>query len=132
MTHFFRLETAQLLLEKLTRDLARVERWPNDVDMAFDFFLTADAILDWLYSGPSAQHQREDLHNDPLLRAVRELASGANPLELKRGERAQRVLAVELSGRAAQKYGSRLSVLDMARHVHAYWTTQLPLRCGRG
>src|SRR5262245_22316428 len=81
MTHFFRLETAQLLFEKLTRDLARVERWPNDVDMAFDFFLTADAILDWLYPGPSAQHQREDLHNDPLLRAVRELAIGANPLE---------------------------------------------------
>src|SRR5262245_11653186 len=25
---------------------------------------------DWLYPGPGAQHQREELHNDPLLRAV--------------------------------------------------------------
>src|SRR5262249_14568494 len=130
MMHFFRLETAQLLFEKLTRDLARMERWPSDVDMALDFFLTADAILDLLYPGPGAQHQREDLHNDPLLRAVRELASGANDLELKRGERARRVF-VELTGRAAQTYGSRLSVLDLARRVHAYWATQLPKDCER-
>ena len=63
---------------------------------------------------------------------MQELASGANPLELKRGERAQRALAVELTGRAALKYGRRLSLVDMARRVHAYWTTQLPRHCERG
>jgi hypothetical protein len=73
--------------------------------LAFNFFLTADAILDWLYPGPGAQHQREDLHNDPLVRAVWELASGANPVELKRSEHPpQTLLAVELTGRAAQNY----------------------------
>jgi len=48
MGPFLRRETAQLLFEKLTRDLARLETWPNDADIAFNFFLAADAILDWL------------------------------------------------------------------------------------
>ena len=127
MGQFFRLETAQLLFEKLTRDLARLEGWPNDADMAFNFFITADAILNWLYPGPAGEQQREDLHNDPLLRAVWELASGANHLELKRGGAPpQSVLTVELTGRATQKYGPRLSALDLARLVHAYWKTRFP------
>jgi len=127
MAHFFRLETAQLLFEKLTRDLTRLEAWPNDADMAFNFFVTADAILEWLYPGPAGQQQREDLRNDPLLHAVWELASGATPLEVKRGDASpQTVLSVELTGRAAQKYGPRVSAIHLARLVHAYWKTQFP------
>ena len=86
MGQFFRLETAQLLFEKLTRDLACLESWPNDADMAFNFFVTADAILEWLYRGSAGQQQREDLRNDALLHAVWELASGATPLEVKPGK----------------------------------------------
>src|SRR5262245_35801075 len=127
MAHFFRLETAQLLFEKLTRDLTRLEAWPNDADMAFNFFVTADAILEWLYPGPAGQQQREDLRNDPLLHAVWELASGATPLEVKQGDAfPQTVLSVELGGRAAQKYGPRVSAIYLARLVHAYWNTQFP------
>src|SRR5215475_14221964 len=91
MAQFFRLETAHLLFEKLTRDPCLAQRcrhgvqllchgrrdtrvagaqwrsssdlrqltfcsrssratlaWPNDADMAFNFFVTADAILEWL------------------------------------------------------------------------------------
>src|SRR5262245_32684008 len=127
MGQFIRLETAQLLFEKLTRDLACLESWPNDADMAFNFFVTADAILEWLYPGPAGRQQREDLRNDPLLDAVWEVASGATPLEVKRdGALPQAVLSVDLTGRAAQKYGARVSVIDLARLVHAYWETQFP------
>jgi len=127
MTHF-RLETAPLLLEKLTRDLACFETWQNDADKAFNFFLTADAILDWLYPGPAGQQQRADVRNDPLLEVVRELALGTNLLlETKRaGDPPQTVLTVELSGRAVQKYGRRMSAIDFARRVHAYWKAQFP------
>lgn len=127
MGQFVRLETAQVLFEKLTRDLACLETWPNDADMAFNFFLTANAILDWLYPGAAGRQQREDLRNDPLLYAVWELASGVNPPELKpTGDAAQTALSVELTGRGAQKYGSRISCIDFARRVHVYWKTQFP------
>jgi hypothetical protein len=60
-------------------------------------------------------------------RLLAELASGANHLELSRGGAPpQSVLTVELTGRATQKYGPRLSALDLARLVHAYWKTQFP------
>jgi hypothetical protein len=125
MGQFFRLETAQLLFEKLTRDLACLETWPNDADMALNFFLTSDAILEWLYPGPAGWQQRVDLRNDPLLHAVWELASGV--LELKpAGDPPQTAFTVELSGRAVQKYRSRISAIDFARRVHAYWKTQFP------
>jgi len=125
MGQFVRLETAQLLFEKLTRDLACLETWPNDADMAFNFFLTADALLEWLYPGPAGRQQREDLRNDPLLYAVWELASGVNLLELKpAGDPPRTTLTVELAGRAVQKYGSRIRAIDFARRVHAYWKTQ--------
>ena len=127
MGQFFRLKTAQLLFEKLTRDLACLESWPNDADMAFNFFVTADAILEWLYPGPAGRQQREDLRNDPLLDTVWDVASGATPLEVKRGDALpQAVLSVDLTGRAAQKYGARVSAIDLARLVHAYWKTQFP------
>ena len=130
MGQFFQAETAQLLFEKLTRDLECLETWPNDVDMAFNFFLTADAILEWLYPGEAGELQRGDLRNDPLLRAVRELASGAKHLEMKRRAGSpQTVLTVELTERAAQKYGSRISALELAKRVHAYWRTQFPVPC---
>jgi hypothetical protein len=151
------LEAAQLLFEKLTRDLARLEGWPNDVDMAFNFFLTAEHIVDWLYPDPAGLQRREDLHKDPLLRVVWELASGAkhfdlitehtnpvasasdqaaslrgpispDPYQPGRDRRPKTVVTVELTGEAAQKYGSRLSALDLARIVHAYWNTQLHRR----
>jgi hypothetical protein len=127
MGQFFRLKTAQLLFEKLTRDLACLESWQNDADMAFNFFVTADAILEWLYPGPAGRQQREDLRNDPVLDVVWDVASGATPLEVKRGDAPpQAVLSVDLTGRAAQKYGARVSAIDLARLVHAYWKTQFP------
>ncbi len=151
MAQLLQLEAAQLLFEKLTRDLARLEGWPNDADMAFNFFITAEHIVDWLYPGPANLQKREDLHKDPLLGVVWELASGAKHFDLMAGHtnsattasghaprlrspispdpyqpgRDARPLTVELTGQAEQKYGPRLSALDVARIVHAYWNTQL-------
>src|SRR5262249_29700446 len=115
MGEFSRLEAAHLLFEKLTRDLARLKSWPNDADMAFSFFVTADALVEWLYPGAAGEQQRERLHNEPLLRAVWDVASGASQLELKRnGGPAHGVLMVQLTGRAADKYGTRLSAVKLA------------------
>jgi hypothetical protein len=47
----FELRTATDLLAKLERDLIRLQSNRLDGDAAFDFFVTAYHMLDWLYPG---------------------------------------------------------------------------------
>jgi hypothetical protein len=82
---FGRLQTPRDLLQKLRHDRSRMEADPDDVYAAFDFFVTADHILDWLYPdspGASQRHKRQ-AHRDrePLLQIVSHLANGAKHFE---------------------------------------------------
>ncbi len=48
---FFTFTTAKGLFLKLEHDLAEVQRKPSDPYTAFNFFVTAEHLLDWLYPG---------------------------------------------------------------------------------
>jgi len=60
----FRLQTPPDLLSKLRHDFGRLEKDPLDEYAAFDFFVTAYHLLDWIY--PDA----EDVHNRDIRRQV--------------------------------------------------------------
>jgi len=51
MKGLFQLQTARDLLAKLGHDYERLRNSPNDAYVAFDFFVTAEHILDWLHPG---------------------------------------------------------------------------------
>jgi len=65
--HFFGLNNARDLLNKLGRDFEKLEDQPN-VDSLFNFFVTAGSIKDWiLVERPELKDRVDDLYNGRLL-----------------------------------------------------------------
>lgn len=46
---FFELKTAQDLLDKLKREYMQLQKSPLNQDIAFNFFITAEHMPDWIY-----------------------------------------------------------------------------------
>lgn len=72
------------LVRKLEFDLRRINKSPLDQYAAFDFFVTAEHILDWLY--PESKKDRETHRSsEALLRITSHIANGAKHFEAKAG-----------------------------------------------
>jgi len=73
------------LLEKLQHDLSRMKQEPANPYPAFDFFVTAEHLLDWLYpdSGGAANTRikKQMRETEALLRVTSHLANGAKHFE---------------------------------------------------
>jgi hypothetical protein len=139
-------------LEKLRREFRRLDDSPFDVDHAFNFFVTAEHMLDWIHSGTAGRAHRDALRNgEPLLQLVSHIASGAKHFDrlsprhqsmtgsstsggyfphgwfsrnwFARGYFAEASIQISLSGPVAQTLGcSTISAVDLARHVLSYWS----------
>lgn len=76
----FELRTARDLLAKARHDLRRLEEKPFDRYAAFDFFVTARHVPDWLY--PKDEAKRTALFQGSVeLRVCRHIAEGAKHFE---------------------------------------------------
>lgn len=140
---FATLRTPRDLLQKVRHDYQRLRSNPEDVYAAFDFFVSAYHILDWLHPGDGASRKAEE-DRDLLLQVCSHIANGAKHFkatakhhtsvtELYSEETAfQRDafqsdafqvggLFVELDGPAKQAVGTRVEVVDLARKVLAHW-----------
>src|SRR5690348_10091676 len=72
---FFELATPKDLFQKMESDLAALRKDPSDSYSAFNFFITAEHLPDWL--------SLKDLRKQtPLLRVVSHLANGAKHFQL--------------------------------------------------
>jgi hypothetical protein len=82
---FFRLKIPADLLEKLRHDLLRIRQDLMDSYAAFDFFVTAEHLLDWKYRDtggePNKEKKRQLRRGVPLLRVTSHLANGAKHFE---------------------------------------------------
>jgi hypothetical protein len=82
---FAQLRSTHDLLSKLKSDRARMEGDPNDVYPAFDFFVTAEHLVDWYYPDTQDQKRRRDRtdlrNSEPLLQIVSHIANGAKHFE---------------------------------------------------
>lgn len=145
----FGLSTPTDLLAKLRHDYEILARRPNDAYAAFNFFVTAEHLVDWIH--PIDKSSRNTLRSDPLLAVVSHLANGAKhfgPLSAHHvsvkssgqtggffpakyfGPRffsgifgGGRRLSVTLDGPAAAAFGPTLTAIDLATKVLAYWET---------
>ena len=71
------LQTAADLFSKLEHDLGRMNESPEDTFAAFDFFVTAEHMIDWMYPDESESGARSDLRrNVRMLEIVSHLANG--------------------------------------------------------
>jgi hypothetical protein len=139
MTGWFGFKTPEDLLAKLERELAKLEANPSDADTAFNLFVTAWSLIDWLHPGDKTA--RESLRNQyPILQVCAHIADGSKHLQLNNprhisvrgiprgGNWAARpsqmnpgqlpvsacALFVHLEGDAATEFGSFPSALDLA------------------
>ena len=79
---FVELRTPSDLLAKLQHDIGRMETDPGNEYAAFDFFVTAEHIVDWLH--PDNRQARKTLReSDPLLQIASHIANGAKHFEAK-------------------------------------------------
>ncbi|MGE0290603.1 MAG: hypothetical protein AB7I42_30020 [Bradyrhizobium sp.] len=79
---FGELQKPEDLVRKLEHDLGRVRNSPQDQYAAFDFFVTAEHIIDWLH--PDDRAAREATRaSSPLLRITSHIANGAKHFEAK-------------------------------------------------
>ena len=81
----FQLQSPEDLLDKLAHDYDRFEKSQLDQYVAFDFFVTAEHVLDWLYPddedktiSKSNKERRKDVRSKSLLLQVcSHIASGS-------------------------------------------------------
>jgi hypothetical protein len=136
----FQLKTPVDLYYKLDRELQRLREAPDDPDIAFNFFVTAWHILDWLHPGREGEPQRKRLREgSPLLRLMSHLANGAkhfvvfehiksvnNPhgLAVRKpipGAKS-RFLTIQIDADARDLFESETPyVMDVAYRVWGYW-----------
>ena len=149
MKGFFDLRSPENLREKLRRDLARLQDEPMSVDAAFNFFVTAEHMLDWAYpiQEPKRKSERQA---SVLLQICSHLANGAKHFELSAKHHKsvastdtqssgydhagylgdfsatsyqgiRETLVVSLKDEAAALYGSTVEVVVLARMVMEFW-----------
>src|SRR5207244_6451318 len=74
--------TPRELLAKLGRELERLRAAPNDVEHAFNFFVTAEQLPDWLHAGNQGAPRRKAMRDsEVVLQLVSDLASGAKQFD---------------------------------------------------
>lgn len=75
---FFELQTPDDLFQKLRHDLEQMKVHPFDAYLAFNFFITAESMLDWYFPGDENKVNRNELRNSTwFLKATSDLATGA-------------------------------------------------------
>jgi len=147
---FFTFASLSDLFHKLERDLSKLETNPLDVDLAFNFFITAEHLLDWKYPRERAKRTAER-KSSTVLQIVSHLASGAKHFEVpdprhKSIDRTEKIshsrvwgegywgdgywggheaLAAALDGDAKAKFGQWIEVIPLARPVVEYWRRNL-------
>jgi hypothetical protein len=144
------LKTPVDLLGKIRHDFERLRNDPENVYEAFDFFVTAYHMLDWLHPKDDCAREAEE-RKYPLLQVCSHLANGAKHFEatakkhvsvkdiavvegaFQRGafqSNAFQVsgLFVQLDGSAAAAFGPSINVVDLARRVLAHWEADARLQ----
>lgn len=150
MKGIFELNNAPDLLGKLKRDFKKLQDDPLDSDAAYNFFVTAGHMLEWLY--PDAddagnRKKRKDIYEgEPLLQVCAHIANGAKHFEPTRDKAVsdtkkegdwgapfnnpkwypstwgfQGRFMIYLDGVAKEQFGETISVSHLAQRVMEYW-----------
>jgi hypothetical protein len=143
---WFQLKAPSDLLEKLKVDCARLQAEPADSYAAFDFFVTAWHLVDWLHPGnPGKADRKALLARSSLLAVCQHVANVVKHLELNDPNLTSvsdagaegtfdrtfdftfdRVrLVLRLDGQARVELGHTVDVSELAPLVVAWWETEL-------
>lgn len=148
---FAPLQSPADLVAKLAHDMERLRKNPADTYAAFDFFVTAEHVVDWLFPDKPAASQsnvrKAKRESSELLKITSHLANGAKhfqalarrhdsvvDLKQQRGGFDPRAFSPRAFSLAAFKMhglnvhlddGRVLHVLTLAEDVLSYWNADL-------
>lgn len=150
----FDLKMPSNLLRKLEHDLHRMEADTVDAYAAFDFFVTAGHMLDWVHPGSNNKLLRERIRKEsPLHRLCWHLANGAKHFiaEAKQHKSVSGTehhlgaftsgfspgfdisrLWIHLEPDERDLFGNHADALDVARMVLNHWRNELEPTCPEG
>jgi hypothetical protein len=138
-----KLQSPEDLLDKLRRDLSRLKKEPHQIDHAFNFFVTADLLHDWVLPGKKHRKERKrDRDKEVLLDICHQIATGTKHFETDRSVKSAatkkkvRRTAALVNGHATyqlvavddgltEKLGESVTSLDLAKQVFEYWENRL-------
>jgi len=81
----FELKTPHDLLQKLRFDLDQLKKDATNTYLAFNFFVTAEHMKDWLFPGRANRMNRENLEKaSPLLQVAPTSLTARNTFKLRR------------------------------------------------
>jgi hypothetical protein len=79
---FFGMKHARDLLAKLEREFERLSETPNSRFAAFNFFVTAEHLLDWALPSQSRSTREARRNSEPILQVVSHLCNRDKHLRL--------------------------------------------------
>lgn len=144
MEGLFYLRVPKDLLAKLRHDYARFDADPVDAYAAFDFFITARHLPEWLY--PDDPAKKNAAFDNELMKVCRHIADGSKHFRLTDG-RHESVrhtllegawvapgwmdpqladpgrLVVELEEGAADVLGATIECRELAKRILHFWET---------
>lgn len=148
-TGFGTLKTPRDLLRKMEHDHARMESEPSNEYAAFDFFVTAEHMLDWIHPDKKNKKVREAIRDsEVLLQITSHIANGAKHFEatdprhksvteIERGQYVEpdyvepgyfaEPLVIKLSAAEGAVLGrTEIEATELGRRVLAYWRVNAP------
>jgi hypothetical protein len=145
----FELKSVEDLFRKLEYDFQRLKEHPASQYAAFDFFVTAEHMLDWQLPGDKNKPQRKEERKKFILLGIcSNIANGAKHFSVyshhnlvvktsaayagfqsnafqSNAFQATGSLIVKLDGDAAKELGEKIGVLSLAEKVIALWKKRL-------
>jgi hypothetical protein len=147
---FFDVRDPQSLFQKMQYDYGRMIAEPLNVYPAWDFFVTANHLIDWIWPSAGTAQHREERTVEAIPRICEHLANGAKHFILNREHSAvsqlEKVdgafdsgafdtsgfetdaLMITLDAKEAAELGvQRLAAQALARRVLIYWGRRMGL-----
>lgn len=150
MQGVFKLNDPIDLLKKLEWEYSRLTDNPTDSYIAYNFFVTAEHIPDWLFPKRVNKDKREDIKNNNIaLQICSHIANGGKHFEIEakhhnsvtgfnqvggcfpenslpkgsfpRGSLPVSQLIVHLENEAQETFGPSMSILNLAKEVMCFW-----------
>jgi hypothetical protein len=142
---FIELKSVPDYWKKLNFDYTELKSNDNDIYVAFNFFVTAYHMIDWVFEGKYSK-ERIDLNSKPIMKVCNHIVSGIKHFEPD-SKRHNSVLDIEkeryveedyiengyfedpiiihLDEKLESEFGKSIKVMKLAKRVMCFWDAEL-------
>jgi len=145
---FIELRNVSDYWRKLNFDYAKLKENDNDIYLAFNFFVTAYHLIDWIFEGKHSK-ERSELNGKSLIKICNHIVTGIKHFEpdpkrhnsVVEMEKERYVeegfveegffedpIIIYLNEKLKLEYGESIKVMDLAQRIMEFWKAELNRR----